>query len=69
VNYAGSTGAGQYQNSYGGNVVTTSQNHTKLSSSLNTGTKEAQVTIAIASVDVLYVHDWLLCFPCTVKLV
>lgn len=45
VSYAGSTGAGQYQNNYAGNVVTTSQNHTKLSSTLNTGTKEVQVMI------------------------
>jgi hypothetical protein len=43
VSYAGSTGTGQYQNNYGGGVTTTSQNHTKLSSALNTGTKEAQV--------------------------
>jgi len=43
VSYAGSTGTVQYQNNYGGSVATTSQNHTKLSSSLNTGTKEAQV--------------------------
>lgn len=43
VSYAGSTGTGQYQNNYGGGIATTSQNHTKLSSALNTGTKEAQV--------------------------
>jgi hypothetical protein len=43
VSYVGSAGTGQYQNNYGGSVVTTSQNHTKLSSALNTGTKEAQV--------------------------
>jgi len=42
VSYAGSTSTGQYQNNYGGGIATTSQNHTKLSSALNTGTKEAQ---------------------------
>lgn len=40
--YATSAGTGQYQNNYGGSVATTAQNHTKLSSTLNTGTKEAQ---------------------------
>lgn len=45
VSYAGSTGTGQYQNNYGGSVATSSQNHTKLSSALNTGTKEAQVIV------------------------
>ncbi|XP_021931148.1 protein lingerer isoform X2 [Zootermopsis nevadensis] len=49
VNYAGSTGTGQYQNNYGGSVATTSQNHTKLSSALNTGTKEAQYDTATTS--------------------
>lgn len=47
--YAASTGTGQYQNNYGGSVATTSQNHTKLSSSLNTGTKEAQYETATTS--------------------
>ncbi|PSN51238.1 hypothetical protein C0J52_10552 [Blattella germanica] len=49
ASYAASTGAGQYQNSYGGSVATTSQNHTKLSSALNTGTKEAQYDTATTS--------------------
>jgi hypothetical protein len=65
VSYAGSTGAGQYQNNYVGNVATTSQNHTKLSSTLNTGTKEAQVTIKTVSLVELYVHD----YGCPVSLV
>lgn len=64
VSYAGSTGAGQYQNNYGGNVVTTSQNHTKLSSTLNTGTKEAQVTIKTFFRWVLCAWLWLPCFCC-----
>lgn len=33
----------QYQNSYGSSTATTVQNHTKLTSSLNSATKEAQV--------------------------
>lgn len=40
--YAASAGTAQYQNNYGGSVATTAQNHTKLSSALSTGTKEAQ---------------------------
>nr|CAD7196532.1 unnamed protein product [Timema douglasi] len=47
--YVAAAVSNPYQNSYGPSVATTVQNHTKLTSSLNAGTKESQYDTATTS--------------------